>query len=279
MKVLRKIEPAQKWFRAMQHAGRKIVFVPTMGALHEGHLSLMRRARRLAGRRGILAASIFVNPAQFGPREDYRRYPRPLKRDLMLCRKAGVDVAFVPSASSMYAADHSVWVDESSLSKVLCGRSRPGHFRGVCTVVAKLFNIIGPDAAVFGQKDFQQVQVIRRMVRDLNFPVRIVMAPTLRQRDGLAMSSRNIYLSADERRIAPKIFTALSNARRLVRRRPLAAKTLAREISKGLRGFRIDYVEIVEAETLFPVKTARHGNCVAVAVFLGKTRLIDNLIL
>lgn len=250
-----------------------------MGALHAGHESLLKKARRLAGPRGVVAASIFVNPAQFGPREDFKRYPRPLKRDLALCDQMGVDAVFHPGAASMYAVDHSVWTDESSLSRNLCGRSRPGHFRGVCTVVAKLFLIVQPDLTVFGRKDFQQAQIIRRMVRDLNFPVRVVIAPTFREKDGLAMSSRNIYLSAAERREAPRIYRALLAARRLARKRPFSASKLAREIRGSLRGFRIDYVEIVDAETLEPVKIARRGNCACVAAFLGKTRLIDNLIL
>jgi len=279
VKLLKAIGMTRAWFCARKRAGRKIVLVPTMGALHAGHASLLKKARAVAGRRGIVAASIFVNPAQFGPREDFRRYPRPLLRDLALCRKAGVDAVFHPSAASMYAAGASAWVDESSLSRGLCGRSRPGHFRGVCTVVAKLFNIIGPDAAVFGRKDFQQAQVIRRMVRDLNLPVRMVIAPTVRERDGLAMSSRNVYLSAAERTQAPRIRRALLDARKTVRARPGSATALARKIKGRLSGFRIDYVEVVDAETLEPVRTARRGNCVAVAAFLGKTRLIDNILL
>lgn len=279
MKLLKGIDLTKKWFSTQRRARRKIVLVPTMGALHAGHLSLLSKARALAGRRGIVAVSIFVNPAQFGPREDFRRYPRPLKRDLALCRDAGADAVFHPTAKSMYAEDASAWVDETSLSKGLCGRSRPGHFRGVCTVVAKLFNIVQPDLGVFGQKDYQQAQVIRRMVRDLNFPISIVVAPTVRERDGLAMSSRNIYLSPEERLKAPKIRKALLEARKLVRRRGVAASALVRKIKSGLSGFRIDYVELVDAETLAAVKSARRGNCVAVAAYLGKTRLIDNIIL
>jgi pantoate--beta-alanine ligase len=250
-----------------------------MGALHAGHLSLLKKARVLAGNRGIVTASIFVNPAQFGPREDFRHYPRPLKRDLALCRKAGVDAVFHPGAAAMYARDCSTWVDESGLSRGLCGRSRPGHFCGVCTVVAKLFNIVGPDDAVFGQKDYQQALIIRRMVRDLNIPVRIAIVPTVREHGGLAMSSRNAYLSASERRQAPAIRRALLEARRIVRGRSTASPGLIRKIRGRLRGFRIDYVEVVDAETLEPVRIARRGHCACVAAFLGKTRLIDNIIL
>ena len=280
MKLLKGVDEARKWFSNQRKAGKKIVLVPTMGALHAGHLSLLRNARSLVGRTGVVAASIFVNPTQFGPGEDFRRYPRPLKRDLALCQNAGVDAVFHPGAKSMYFEDGSAWVDETSLSKGLCGRSRPGHFRGVCTVVAKLFNIVQPDAAVFGRKDYQQVQVIRRMVRDLNSSVRIVVAPTLREADGLAMSSRNVYLSAKQRIEAPRIRKALLEARRRVRApHAVPASALARNIRSRLAGFRVDYVEVIDCQTLEPVKRARRGDCVAVAVFLGKTRLIDNIIL
>jgi pantoate--beta-alanine ligase len=277
MKVFGKIAEARKWLQAQRRSGKKIVLVPTMGALHEGHLSLLLKGRALAGRRGIVGASIFVNPTQFGPREDFRRYPRPLARDLRLCRKAGADFVFHPKA--FYAQDHSAWVNETLLSKRLCGRSRPGHFRGVCTVVAKLFNVVAPDIAIFGAKDYQQAQVIKRMTRDLDFPIRIVVAPTLRESGGLAMSSRNAYLSAKEKVRAREIRKSLVEARRLVRARPRPSSMLARNIKKTLRGFRVDYVEIVDAETLEPVKRARRGDCVAVAAFLGKTRLIDNIVL
>ncbi len=279
MKLFRRISEASKWFQARRRAGKRIVLVPTMGALHTGHLSLFRKARRLAGRKGVVAASIFVNPAQFGPREDFRSYPRALKRDLALCKKAGIDAVFHPSAGSMYAANHSSWADETRLSRGLCGRSRPGHFRGVCTVVAKLFNIVQPAIAVFGEKDYQQAQVIRRMVRDLNFPVRIIVTPTRREPDGLAMSSRNLYLSPAQRGQAPRIRRALMEARRQVRMRSHPAPVLARKIKSRLAGFRVDYVEVVDARTLESVKRAQRGDRVAVAAFLGKTRLIDNIIL
>jgi pantoate--beta-alanine ligase len=279
VKMLTRIPETVRWFRKRRAAGRRIVLVPTMGAMHAGHLRLIRRARVLAGRRGILAVSLFVNPAQFGPREDFRRYPRPIRRDRALCRISGVDVLFAPRSSSMYAGDASTWVDETRLSRGLCGRSRPGHFRGVCTIVAKLFHIVTPDLAIFGRKDFQQAAIIRRMIRDLNFPVRLVVAPTVREKTGLACSSRNTHLTPAANRKAPAIRQALLEARHAVHRRPMAASRLRAIIRRRLRGFRIDYIEVVDATTLEPRKTARSRNCVALAAHLGNVRLIDNIIL
>lgn len=251
------------------------MLVPTMGALHQGHAALIRRARRLAGRSGTVAVSIFVNPTQFGPKEDFSRYPRPWKNDLAVCRAEGADVVFAPAAGEMYREGHSVFVDETALSLPLCGASRPGHFRGVCTVVAKLFLIFQPDGAVFGEKDWQQLAVIRRMVRDLNLPVRVVGLPTVREADGLAVSSRNLYLTAEERVLAPRIAAALRAAS--------GAATCAAILKKGRRllaeipGARVDYLELVDAETLEPARSLRRPLRLATAVFLGRTRLIDNV--
>lgn len=244
-----------------------------MGALHAGHLALVHRARKLAGKRGLVAVSVFVNPTQFGPNEDFSKYPRPFARDAALCRKAGVDLLFNSSPAQMYPAGFSTYVNEESLSAVLCGRSRPGHFRGVCTVVAKLFNILAPDIAVFGKKDFQQLAIIRRMVRDLDLPVKIIGVETVREHDGLALSSRNQYLGADERAHAPLIRKALLAGSKSV---PTARKIVTNGIV-SIPGARIDYVEVLDAETLQPINDKTRTAVIAVAVFLGKTRLIDNI--
>lgn len=246
-----------------------------MGALHAGHAALIRRARQLAGRSGTVVVSIFVNPTQFGPKEDFSRYPRPWKNDLAVCRTGGVDGVFAPGPEEMYREGHSVFVDESVLSLPLCGASRPGHFRGVCTVVAKLFLILQPDSAVFGEKDWQQLAVIRRMVRDLNLPVRVVGFPTVREADGLAVSSRNTYLTPGERALAPRIAAALREA--------AGAATCGSILQRGRRllekipGARVDYLELVDAETLAPARSFRRPLRLATAVFLGRTRLIDNV--
>jgi pantoate--beta-alanine ligase len=257
-----------------------LVLVPTMGALHRGHGELIRIARDAAGRDGEVAVSIFVNPLQFAPGGDYEKYPRPEESDDEFCRKAGVDILFRPSAGDMYAADFSVAVEEDSLANTLEGKSRPGHFRGVCTVVAKLFNILNPDVAVFGEKDFQQLAIIRRMVRDLNFPVEIIGASTVREADGLACSSRNQYLSAVEREQAPVLQRALQAARQEVRGGERSTETIlaaAREVIATASLARIDYLEIVNAETLQQAAEADPDSLIVVAAFFGKTRLIDNL--
>ena len=247
-----------------------------MGALHEGHLSLIRRARQLAGPKGTVAVSIFVNPTQFGPREDLSRYPRPIAEDIAKCRKEGVDLLFLPEAEGFYAPDHSTWVDESLLSGGLCGAARPGHFRGVCTVVAKLFNLIGPDIAVFGKKDAQQLAIIRRMVRDLNFQIKIVGVETHREPDGLAMSSRNQYLSSEERAQAPVLRRALVEAK-AAGASPAKLRARVVKIIESAPLARIDYVEVVDAETLGKPTPQSRKLLIAVAVAFGKTRLIDNI--
>jgi pantoate--beta-alanine ligase len=259
---------------------RRRVLVPTMGALHRGHGELIRIARDAAGKNGEVAVSVFVNPLQFAPGGDYEKYPRPEAADDEFCRNAGVDILFRPTVDEMYAADFSISVEENSLANTLCGRSRPGHFRGVCTVVTKLFHLLTPEAAVFGEKDFQQLAIIRRMVRDLNFPVEIIGAPTVREVDGLAISSRNEYLNAEERVQAPVLQRASQEARRLFAAGDRSAEGIlagARNIIATAPLARIDYLELVNADTLQPVAEADRDSVLAVAAFLGQTRLIDNV--
>ena len=255
----------------------RVVLVPTMGALHEAHAALFRRARKLAGEKGKVIVSLFVNPLQFGPREDYAGYPRSPVRDLEICRACGVDLAFAPTARQMYRSDRSVFVDEISLSRHLCGASRPGHFSGVCTVVAKLFLILRPDIAVFGEKDWQQLCIIRKMVKDLSFSIRVVGHPTIREPDGLAISSRNKYLTSEERAVAPRIYSALRAA--IERRRVRDIVRTGRRLIEEIPGAKLDYLELVEAETIEPARDLRRPARLAAAVFLGKARLIDNVAL
>jgi pantoate--beta-alanine ligase len=264
-----------------KRAGKRRVLVPTMGALHEAHRELIRVARERAGRDGEVAVSIFVNPLQFEPGSDYERYPRPEKADEDFCRNADVDLLFRPTAAEMYAEGRSVFVEETTLAKTLCGKSRPGHFRGVCTVVAKLFHILEPNTAMFGEKDFQQLAIIRRMVRDLNFRIDIVGVPIVREEDGLACSSRNQYLNAEERKQATVLRQALLAAER-ARAGEKFAKVivdLARKIIGEASLARIDYVDVVDAENLQPIEVVRPNSLLALAVFFGKTRLIDNILL
>lgn len=259
---------------------KRRVLVPTMGALHRGHLELIRIARESAEKDGEVAVSIFVNPLQFAPGGDYEKYPRHEKDDDELCRSAGVDILFRPTPDEMYAADSSVAIKENSLSATLCGGSRPGHFRGVCTVVAKLFHILKPDAAVFGEKDFQQLAIIRRMVRDLNFQIGIIGVPTVRESDGLACSSRNQYLSAPERQQAPVLRAALLEGARLAAGGEGSVTAIiqaARKVISTASLARIDYLELVNAETLQPIEIVQPNSLIALAVFFGETRLIDNI--
>jgi len=258
------------------HAKRRVL-VPTMGALHKAHGELIRVGREHAGSGGEVALSIFVNPLQFEPGSDYERYPRSEKTDEEFCRNAGVDLLFRPNVPEMYAEDHSVIVEESALSNTLEGKSRPGHFRGVCTVVAKLFNVLLPDAALFGEKDFQQLVIVRRMVRDLNFKTTIIAVPTVREDDGLACSSRNQYLNLEERKQAPVLRKALLAAADAGKKSARDVVDLAREVISEAPLARIDYVELVDAETLQPVETAGPNSLLALAVYFGKTRLIDNI--
>jgi pantoate--beta-alanine ligase len=261
----------------VQPYAKRRVLVPTMGALHKAHGELIRVARQAAGKDGEVAVSIFVNPLQFEPGSDYKRYPRPEKADEEFCRSAGVDLLFRPSAEEVYADNRSTFVEETSFSRTLEGKSRPGHFRGVCTVVAKLFNILVPDAAVFGEKDFQQLTIIRRMVCDLNFNIDIIAVPTVRDEDGLACSSRNQYLNSDEREQAPVLHKALRAAANSGKKSASELVAIARKVINEASLARIDYVEFVDAQTLQPVDMAGPNNVLLLAVFFGKTRLIDNI--
>src|SRR5213079_416557 len=279
MKIIESTDAAQSHVRERR---AKSVLVPTMAALHRGHLELLRVAREAAGEHGEVAVSIFVNPLQFEPGSDYKRYPRPEKSDEELCRSAGVDLLFRPPAEEVYATDRSTFVEEISLSSTLEGKSRPGHFRGVCTVVAKLFNILAPDAALFGEKDFQQLAIIRRMVRDLNFKIEIVAVPTIREGDGLACSSRNEYLNLEERKQAAVLRRALLAAAEKAKAGEQSAKAiidLARQMIGEASLARIDYVDLVDAENLQPVEIVRPKSLLVLAVFFGRTRLIDNILL
>lgn len=275
----------------------RVGFVPTMGFLHEGHISLVKKARQAVGKQGITVVSIYVNPAQFAPTEDLASYPRNLPRDRKLCHEAGVDVLFIPDDKQMYPparstrdngtarrggrTDFSTYVVEESLSRGMEGASRPGHFRGVTTIVAKLFNIVLPDVAVFGAKDFQQAAVVKRMAGDLNFPVTVVVAPTIRDSDGLAMSSRNKYLTPGEREQAVALWQAIQQAHQTVRasKKPVPASRLKSELRWLIEtrpAARVDYIEFFDPETLHPVAQVQRGTHMALAVFVGKTRLIDN---
>ena len=272
--VVRAVADMAAWSRAARRRGERIAFVPTMGALHEGHVTLLREAR-LRGDR--LALSIFVNPTQFGPNEDLARYPRDLPGDLQKAAGAGTDVAFVPEASDMYPPGSQTVVDVRELARGLDGVFRPGHFAGVATVVAKLFNIVAPDVAVFGEKDFQQLAIVRRMVADLSMPIEIVGIPTVREPDGLAMSSRNAYLSPDDRRRALSLSRALFGARQRAAAGVREAALLLQEARDALDIDRLDYLELCDAGTLVPIVKVDRPAVLLVAGFIGRTRLIDNL--
>ena len=278
--MIRPIAMARKACDAARSAGRTVGFVPTMGAFHDGHVSLMRRAR---DERNVVVVSIFVNPLQFGPGEDLSRYPRDEERDLSMVRELGVDVVFAPSVEEMYPAGHpEVTVDPGPLGERLEGAGRPGHFRGVATVVAKLFSVVGPSTAYFGEKDAQQLAVIRRMVRDLSLPIEVVGCPTVREPDGLAQSSRNAYLSPEQREAAGCLFLALSEAAEMARGGERDAATLvaamAREVGATPEA-RIDYAAVVDEETFEEVETIAGPARALVAARFGETRLIDNLLL
>ena len=280
MKTFTEPKKLQKWCAARRMAGRKIALVPTMGYLHEGHLSLIEAAKKNGA--DEIVVSVFVNPVQFCPGEDYEKYPRDEKADLAKCRKAGATAIFFPTPANMYLDAHSVYVNEEQLSKGLCGARRPGHFRGVCTVVAKLFNLVHPHFAVFGQKDFQQETIIRRMVRDLNFDLDILVAPIVREPSGLARSSRNTYLSDDEKARALALSQSLFAAQAEVKaKKSIAWKGYQTKIAKKLEaaGLKVDYVEAVDGETLEPVKKLEPGVAILLAVYCGKTRLIDNAVM
>lgn len=262
-----------------RRAGKRVGLVPTMGALHEGHLSLVRAAR---SRSDVVVVSIFVNPTQFGPKEDFSKYPRTLEKDLGLLQAEKVDFVFSPSVQEMYPPGSSTWVTVEGLSEKLDGRSRPGHFRGVTTVVSKLFNIVQPDLAVFGQKDAAQAAIIRRMVVDLDFNVRILVCPIVREKDGLAMSSRNAYLNPEQRKQAAVLYRSLMRLQTLADQGERNASTLisaGKQVIAEEPRVRLDYLEIVDWNTLDPVTDISKGALVAVAVYVGETRLIDNVVL
>ncbi|MCI0353899.1 MAG: pantoate--beta-alanine ligase [Acidobacteria bacterium] len=278
MRILPTVPEMRAASREAKSRGR-LGLVPTMGALHEGHLSLVRAARAQCQ---TVAVSIFVNPTQFGPNEDLAKYPRSFERDRELLEREGVDLLFAPSTEEMYPAGAATWVTVEGLSQKLCGRSRPTHFRGVTTVVSKLFHIVEPDVAFFGQKDAAQCTIVRKMARDLYLAVGIVIGPIVREADGLAMSSRNAYLSADQRRSATVLYRALSRVAELVEkgeRRSAKLIDAAQRIFLEEADVRVDYVEIVDNDTLEPVEDVSRGVLVAVAAYFGSTRLIDNLLL
>ena len=270
---LRKLSSVADKIRRLK---RSIGFVPTMGALHAGHFSLIKQARI---ENDIVVVSIFVNPTQFGPGEDFKKYPRTFKSDIESCRKLGVDFVFLPDKIDMYPKGYSTFVNVEGLSNVLCGRSRPGHFRGVATVVAKLLNIIQPGSLYLGQKDAQQAIIISRMVKDLNFPVKVKVLPTVRHKDGLALSSRNAFLNKNERNSAAVLFKALQLAEVLIsggQRDAARIKSRMKQLIEKNKQARIDYIAIVDPEQLIEVKKVKPGILIALAVKIGKTRLIDN---
>jgi pantoate--beta-alanine ligase len=278
VKICTTIDEMRSAVRAVRRAGRRLGFVPTMGALHEGHISLVAAARASCD---AVAASIFVNPTQFGANEDLAKYPRAFDRDCELLEREGVELLFAPAVEEMYPAGGVTWVTVEGLSDKLDGRSRPGHFRGVTTVVAKLFHIVEPDAAYFGQKDAAQLAIIRRMTRDLNLPVEIVACPIVREADGLAMSSRNAYLDPQQREQALVLSRALARVKELVdagERDPVKLIAAGRAQFAGEPSVRLDYFEVVNPETLDPVADISAGALVAVAAFVGSTRLIDNFL-
>jgi len=281
MIVARSILKVREIIKKVKEEKKTIGFVPTMGALHLGHLSLIRCARK---ENDFVVVSIFVNPIQFGPQEDYKRYPRPFKKDKEILEKEKVELLFYPTVKTMYPENFSTYVEEISLSKYLCGKFRPGHFRGVTTVVAKLFNIVNPDIAYFGQKDFQQAQIIKRMVRDLNFPIKIKILPIVREKDGLAMSSRNSYLTSSEREKAKFLYQSLKKAESLIKQGGKNPQRIKKEVVKFIRKkipeSKIDYVEIACPSTLEGLKTIRKNQkvLVALAVHIGRARLIDNIL-
>ena len=279
MEITKTIEEIRGMVKAARSKGKKIGLVPTMGALHVGHISLFEAAAKNCD---FVVVSIFVNPIQFGPGEDFEKYPRPMEADLKICREAGVDVVFAPEPEQMYPAENITWVNVEKLTEPLCGRSRPGHFRGVTTVCAKLFNIIAPDAAYFGQKDAQQAIVIKRMAADLNMPLEIVICPTVREPNGLAVSSRNQYLTEQQKKDAAHIYKSLQTCRRLIDAGTTETRQIIAEMQKILQQIpsgQIEYVSIVDAETLDSIEKIEGKILAAVAVKLGPARLIDNILL
>jgi len=275
--IVASVSEIRKQLDRIRHDGKRIGLVPTMGALHGGHASLIEKARAECD---FVVVSIFVNPLQFGPSEDFQRYPRPLEKDTALCAEKGADLIFAPGTNDMYASPQITFVEVTRITDHLCGAFRPGHFRGVATVVLKLFNIVQPDSAYFGEKDYQQLCVIRRMVDDFNLPLTVVSVPTFRESDGLAMSSRNVYLSGDERAAAPALYRALTVARERIasgETDAAAIKTAALKVLAAEPLVRVQYFEIVDPSEVQPVATIAGAVRIAAAIFIGKTRLIDNV--
>lgn len=274
---INEITETRRIIKEAKREGKSVGFVPTMGFLHEGHISLIRKAKE---ENDFVVVSIFVNPTQFGPNEDYTSYPRDFDRDAQLCEEAGTDLIFYPTPEMMYPANYSTYVNVEGLTDGLCGASRPGHFQGVATVVAKLFNIVTPDRAYFGQKDAQQVAVLERMTKDLNFDIEIVPCPIVREADGLAMSSRNTYLVGEERKAALVLSKSLNLASESIQSGERSAEKIFDQMKALIEGeplAKIDYIEIVSAETLKPIKTIAGDVLIALAVKVGKPRLIDNM--
>ncbi len=277
--IIRTVAEVRKAVGDARRAGLRIGFVPTMGALHEGHASLIREA---AAETGFAIASVFVNPTQFGPNEDFAKYPRQLEADRLICESAGAKLVFAPSPEEMYPKGFATHVDIAGLGDHLCGRSRPGHFRGVCTVVTKLLNIVAPDISYFGQKDAQQARIIQQFVEDLNIPGEVKILPTHREADGLAMSSRNRYLSESQRRNAKVLSHALRLADELYQNGERTSKAIRNQLEEMISKIpeaRIDYMEMVDAKTLQPVERIDNRTLLALAVYFGTTRLIDNTFL
>ncbi len=279
MEVVETIEKIRAIILKAKSAGRAIGFVPTMGALHEGHFSLIRAAKEQCS---FVVVSIFVNPTQFGPGEDIDKYPRPFDADIEACKTEGVDVVFAPEAIQMYPRENLTWVNVEKLSMPLCGKSRPGHFRGVATICCKLFNIVQPDIVFFGRKDAQQAIVVQRMAADLNMPPRIIVCPTVREIDGLAMSSRNAYLTAAQRKDAALVYAALQEVEVFIAAGERKSKTLISEMEKILkisRLIKIDYISIVDAQALDGLDELKGKVLIAIAVKIGQARLIDNIVI
>jgi pantoate--beta-alanine ligase len=278
MKVIKTIKEMKEFSSRVRGAGKTIAFVPTMGFFHEGHLSLMREGRKKGD---LLIVSLFVNPTQFAPHEDFKNYPRDFEKDSRMAEEAGTDILFAPEVDEMYPSDHQTMVLVERVTRNLCGRSRPTHFRGVTTVVMMLFEIVMPHVAVFGEKDYQQLVTVRRMVRDLHMSVELVGMPTVREADGLAMSSRNTYLLPEERRAALSLYRSLQRAKELLQKREQRASRILDEMKEILQAeplVRMDYVQICDADTLQDVDRIEGDVVIALAAYLGKTRLIDNLV-
>lgn len=279
MEIVKEISKMKEISKFWKRQGYKIAFVPTMGFLHGAHLALVKKAKELGDKTVV---SIFVNPLQFGPKEDFREYPRDLERDLALLEKEKVDAVFIPETEEMYPPDFQTYVEVTKLTTGLCGAFRPGHFKGVTTVVLKLFNIVNPDIAIFGEKDYQQLQVIKQMIKDLNLDIEIVAHPTVREKDGLAMSSRNIYLSSAERESAISLYKALLLAQKLIKEGERDSQKIKEEMEKFIYSFpftKVQYIEFVDPQTLDPIDKINKPVLCALAVYVGKARLIDNMLI